>query len=236
MTDPRRFHRFLRLASAGLVLFAICAACTYSEGERAETGACPEGETCSDATPSGLAFYGARPGEDDGAADWIRAVAMGGTQRLSIAAADGAALGVVDVQSSAPWFLTIAPDAEPAVGEVGVELSGLAEGDAYVRVLDANGDLYDRVSMRVARVATVDATVNGAGDAVVGARNSAVFRLVSAQGDRLVDEGMTIESEDVDVERISWDCIDFTAPSEPGEVTFRLAAGHRNWAITVPVR
>ncbi len=236
MTDRRRFHRSLRLATAGLTLFAICAACTYSEGERAETGACPEGETCSDATPAGLQFYGALPGDDDGGLDWIRAVAMGGTQRLAIVAPEGVALDVADVRSSAPWFLTIAPDAEPAVGEVGVELSGLAEGDAYVRVLDANGDLHDRVLMRVARVATVDATANGAGDAIAGARNSVVFRLVSAQGDRLVDEGMTIESDDVDVERISWDCIDFTAPSAQGEVTFRLEAGHRRWAITVPVR
>ena len=41
-------HRLLRLAAAGFTLFAICAACTYSEGERAESGTCPEGEVCKE--------------------------------------------------------------------------------------------------------------------------------------------------------------------------------------------
>lgn len=236
MTDRRRFHRLLRLASAGLVLFAICAACTYSEGERSSTGACPDGEVCSDATPTGLVFYGPYPGETDGSLDFLRTVAMGGTQRLSIVANDGADLGDVDVVSSAPWFMTVERIDDPEVGDLGVELSGLAEGDAYVRVLAHGTDeLYDRVQIRVARVSTVEASTFG-DDVLAGQPASVVFHLLASDGQRLVDEGMTITSDDVELERGNWDTVDFTAPSEAGEVRFQLEAGHRRWQVSVPVR
>lgn len=235
-TNRLHLRRSLRLAAAGLLLFAICAACTYTEGERSASGTCPEGETCSDAV-AGLTFYGALPGENQGSLDFLRTVAMGGTQRLSIDTVDGTELGAVDVVSSAPWFLTVATFDEPPVGDLGVEVSGLAEGDSFVRVLAPGSDeLYDRVSIRVARIETVEPTVLAGGDALAGQRASVVFQLLSEQGDRLVDEGMTITSPDVEVERISWDCIDFVAPSGAEEVTFQLEAGHRRWAVTVPVR
>ena len=154
-------HRLLRLVSAGSLLFAICAACTYSEGERAESGACPEGEVCSDATPAGLVFYGALPGDDAEGLEFLRSVAMGGTQRLSIGTGGDTELGAVDIVSSAPWFLTVDPIDDPEIGDLGVELAGLAEGDAYVRVLARGSDeLYDRVLIRVARVASADVTLS----------------------------------------------------------------------------
>lgn len=232
-------HRLLRLVSAGSLLFAICAACTYSEGERAESGACPEGEVCSDATPAGLVFYGALPGDDAEGLEFLRSVAMGGTQRLSIGTTGETELGAVDIVSSAPWFLTVDPIDDPEIGDLGVELAGLAEGDAYVRVLARGSDeLYDRVLIRVARVASADVTLSShpEDDLRAGEPASAVFRLYSDQGDRLVDEGMTITSEDVEVQRVSWDCIDFVAPTDRDEVAFVLDAGHRRWQVTVPVQ
>ena len=74
-----------------------------------------------------------------------------------------------------------------------------------MRVVDAEtGALYDRVQIRVERIVTVEATVEASstGRAAAGARESVVFRLLGVGGDGLVDEGTTITSEDLEVDRV----------------------------------
>jgi len=234
--DPSR--PALRLLLAGSLLFAICAACTYSDGERASSGECPEGEVCSDTTPTGLVFYGALPGDDTGSLDFLRNLAIGGTQVLSFDTTDGTQLGAVDIESTAAWFVDVTPVDSPDVGSGAVTLRGLAEGSSHVRVLaPGTGELYDRVLIRVERIATVDVTIttSPSGALAPGELASAVFRLEANNGDRLVDEGMSITSSDVEIERVSWDCIDFVAPTDGDEVSFVLDAGHRRWEVRVPV-
>ena len=241
MTFRLRLRRFLRLALAWGVLFALCLACTVEEGERSSTGACPEGETCSDATPTGLTFYGPPPSDD--ATAFLPRLAMGGSQNISFAVADGGEIPDAAVDTDAPWFLEVEPADEERdayaiwTGERDVRLTGLAEGDAYLRVTHPDtGELYDRVRITVERVYAADA-VDSLGETpalVPGVRATLVFRLLGESQQRLIDEAMTIESE-TPFERASWDCIDFDVP-DADEVTFTLDAGHRRWAVTVPVQ
>lgn len=65
------------------------------------------------------------------------------------------------------------------------------------------------------------------------ARDSIVFQLLGENGDRLVDEGMTITS-DTEFEPVSWDCVDLEVPDQD-EVEFLLEAGHRRWSVSLPV-
>jgi hypothetical protein len=63
MTHPTpslRSRRVLRHAIPWACLAALSLACTVEDGERSESGGCPEGETCSELT-SGLRFHGPLP-------------------------------------------------------------------------------------------------------------------------------------------------------------------------------
>ncbi|MBX3273816.1 MAG: hypothetical protein KF729_26365 [Sandaracinaceae bacterium] len=231
-----RFRRSFRLWTAAAALFAICAACTYSEGERAASGgACPEGEVCSGVTPDGLTFYGPLPGENQGSLDFLRAVAVGGTQVLQIGG-PREAVRDASVVSSASWFLTVEGDAEATLGDRAIALRGVSPGESHVRVLaPGTAELLDRVLLRVARVASVDANVLDTGGVRAGMPASVVFRLFDEQGERLVDESMEITSEDVEHARVTWDCIDFDAPERAERVSFTVRAGHRRWTVEIPV-
>ena len=65
--------------AAGVVVFAGCDA----PGERASTGECPEGESCSELTPDGLYFRGA-PLVPFGIAVGIQTTAAGGHQTITV--------------------------------------------------------------------------------------------------------------------------------------------------------
>ncbi|HJL20458.1 MAG TPA: hypothetical protein RMH99_32625 [Sandaracinaceae bacterium LLY-WYZ-13_1] len=255
MTDRAFLRRFLRLAGSGALLLALCLACTVSEGERAATGACPEGEVCSDDTPSGLSFYGPLPGDDPAGTGFLRRIAMGGTSSLAFSSgsfglseeedpAESGRLGEWAVESTAPWFVEIDGEAEPSphatwTTDESVQLRGLAEGETTLRVYEpGSGALYDRITLGVERIRRVDGrTLGGArtDELAAGASGSVIFRLFGEEQTRLVDEGLTVESE-LPFERVSWDCVDLDVPADAEEVTFIVAAGHRRWEVRVPVR
>lgn len=234
MTDRTWTSKLFSLLFSGGLLFALCAACTVEDGERASTGECPAGEVCSDATPDGLTFYGPLPGDDMRESRFLRRLAMGGSSWLGFAG-EGA-LRDAEVDSSAPWFVRVAEDtSEEGIGDVRVRLEALAEGETLIRVVDSNGALHDRITLRVERIARVEATVPYSADErlFAGARDSIVFQLLGENGDRLVDEGMTITS-DTEFEPVSWDCVDLEVPDQD-EVEFLLEAGHRRWSVRLPV-
>src|SRR5579862_8759762 len=68
-------------------------------GDRADTGQCPAGETCSPATPNGLLFIGRNPSGEQLIAG-PGATAIGGTQDIQLDYADDAE-GAFDLTYSA---------------------------------------------------------------------------------------------------------------------------------------
>ena len=235
----------LRLAASSAVLLALCAACTFSDGERAATGECPAGETCSTDTPSGLGFYGSFLADSASLTTAIHPIALGGSQNISWTNPEGAVRDVA-VASDAPWLVTVdATDEERDAnalwrGDNARHLEGLAVGQAHVRVSNAeSGELYDRAVVTVARTARVDGLVLGAddtaGELVAGETATVVFRLFDGADERLVDEGLTVSS-DVELEQLMWDEVELTVPTDVESVSFTVSAGHRRWDVTLPVR
>lgn len=127
----------LLLASLSLPLVACYA------GERRASGECPAGETCSDVTPTGLAFVGNALA---GSILWSgpRATAIGGTQTVALEYDRGDGL---DVALDMPY---IADDdggngvkVESTSGSQ-VTIRGTASRTNYLRILDTDGLLMDR--------------------------------------------------------------------------------------------
>ncbi|MDQ3037491.1 MAG: hypothetical protein M3Y87_34170 [Myxococcota bacterium] len=202
----------LRLRRSALVascawLLAIALACTVEEGDRASTGACPEGETCSSDAPDGLRFAGLALGSVT--SERLPATAVWGRQTILV---DGLGVSSATVETSSAWFLTLS-ELDP--DQASFVVSAVSPGDTLIRVVDRDGLLLDRVSLRTAAIARVDVARIGDDDAVSivpGERASLVVRLFDADGERVVDESLEITGEHV--ETISWDCFDVVVPAD----------------------
>src|SRR5262249_34824128 len=176
-------------------------------GERAGSGSCPSGETCSDKTPNGLALLGTKLGDDPLGPMQPLATAVGGTQGLTV---------VTGATSGAPTF-TLPFDATTtspmlAVTDVAppkLTVEGLAGGTSDLRLVEPGTELlYDRLPLDVAAVAAVEvrplvysvvtsdsdfAANSGAGWAMLaGGTDDLLVRLASGDGTRVVDQRMTI--------------------------------------------
>jgi hypothetical protein len=156
MTGANLTHLLLRGTLAALLLpFTTAASC--DGGYRDTWGECPEGETCSAATPRGLHFRGPLLGEGFFDVGDVKTLALGGTEevRVEIADDDGARapfLTPFDVDVDAP-IATV----EVAAGDA-FTLRAEAAGDANVRLVDpATGELFDRIriaTLPIARIST----------------------------------------------------------------------------------
>lgn len=221
------------------VIAASWLACVEVPGEVAETGTCPEGESC--VSTEGLRFRGAVPDDlryTHLASPRIYPTAVGGTQRISFSHARRDA----EVTAEPPAVLAIEEQ-----DEWGFVVRGISVGSATVSVRDASGALYDRITLQAAvvesialRPSTPDRDPVGSPDLDWsffrgGGEVTVVFALESATGERLIDESaLSVASAAVAVD--SHDTATFTLPAE-GEVLslpITLGSGELR-AATVPL-
>lgn len=218
----------LRLRRSALVLscawlLAIALACTVEEGDRSSTGACPEGETCSSAAPEGLRFIGLALGGVS--SERLPPTAVWGRQTILV---DGPGVPSASVETTSAWHLTLS---ELAPEEASFVVSAVSPGDTLVRVVDEDGLLLDRVSLRTAAIDTVDVARLGDGGTasiVRGERTSLVVRLFDESGERIVDESLEITGEHVTT--VSWDSVEVLLPADwdgGDELILTATAGDR---------
>lgn len=238
---------------------ALSLACLVPvDGDRATTGDCPMGETCSQATPSGLTFVG-RALFDQGETPRLGPIVEGGTLEVGL-------LGLIPIDREVPIAHEARVD-EPGVlsvvagtGEFGpldeegrslypveshVVVTGLAVGGGHLRMVDpATGELYDRTPVDV--VGIDDVTVVSATDLdrshlYAGCDEMVGVRLLSGQDAievRAIDDSMTVRVAGVLVEPepAFWDCVVVTVPETPGDLAFEIHAGGRDFVRTMEVR
>jgi len=222
-----------------LPFLSIAASCAVP-GERAE-GGCPEGESCSDLTPGGLAFVGARFGDDPiGSRDALSATAVGGRQYLEVFDQSlGAPLRHPYQASSDVAGLTIASTRENVVGIVA---SAPATGRLLIH--DVDGALMDRIAIAAVPIARVHLTSSWLGDYTGGSQPAKVWvgtnpRLVVAlsdvDGNRIVDEEATVvPAGGGGLVRWSWD--EFRAPNPlESDTSIVVRAGGTEHALTIEV-
>ncbi len=217
----RRFTLF----AASTWLLAIGLACTVEDGDRAATGACPAGETCSPIAPSGLRFIG--PFLGGTASDRLGPTATGGTQTITVVGLEAGTPATLETTSY--WHLLLSTLAEDQTFVV----DGVSPGDTPITVRDADGLLLDRVSLRTARIARIDVVRSGGDENVTvldrGVRASLVVRLFSEDGERIVDEDLSVEvTAGASLVPVSWDCFDLELPSGAAEtIQLEIRTGDR---------
>ena len=127
-----------------LSLLAPLAACG-DLGERAQSGECPVGEVCSDATPRGLHFDGPALGDAFLSFGGPHPTLAGGTQQLRLTY-DAAGTGILRPLDR-PYLADDEGGAgvrvERTSGAV-VTLRGVSSRTNYLRITDPDGALYDR--------------------------------------------------------------------------------------------
>lgn len=225
---PRAYH-LAALAPLSL------AACT-TLGERASTGACPAGETCSPATPVGLAFTGPTLADlpfDSG----LHPTAAGGTQTIVVHdAGSGARL-------AQPFRATIhAPFAIDAVdaARASVRVRAEAAGTGSLRVTAPDGALYDVLAVRALTGTSIglrSATETLRADLGIAAapgRAVPVVITLSGSGARLVDEGLALTVDGTPAPDATWQTATLTAPATGAiELVATTSAGERRaFALT----
>lgn len=131
-----------------LSLLAVPLVACNTAGERADTGKCPAGEVCSNATPRGLHFIGVTMADELLSGNGPAATAIGGTQEVALEYDRGDGVRVA---------MNLAYDADDdgglGVGVVGhsgsvVTVKGARSRSNYLRIIDpATGELYDRYTV-----------------------------------------------------------------------------------------
>src|SRR5262245_4759333 len=192
-----------------LVLCSLLGLPACLEGDRAMNGGeCPAGETCSDHTPRGLRFEGARL-INQLFPEAIPGTAIGGVQ--TIALSDVA----TDAPIAVPWRAELdGPLAVERQEGPRVLVKGVAEGSTTLRIVDpATGALHDRHALSASPVQAI-ATLSGAEPTldrpvawIAGADIDAILALEGPAG-RLVDEQLTAalaEPGSASLERVAWD-------------------------------
>lgn len=143
-------NRLLSLALLGLPLALV--ACDTA-GERADTGECPAGEVCSDATPYGLHFIGVTMADDLVPVNGPAATAIGGTQEVALEydRGDGVLVALnlpYDTDDDGGLGVSVVNHA----GSV-VTVKGTRSRSNYLRILDKQtGELFDRYTLTGAAV------------------------------------------------------------------------------------
>jgi len=210
---------------ASLLFASLLPACPSVPPGRLD---CPEGETCSDATPSGLHFDGARIRShafDFGAAD-ARATAVGGVQTYDISRG----LEPLELEWTADSRGALAVD---HVGASSAAVRGVSAGTSLLRIVDPEtGELYDRTEIAAAPIASVgivavdEILLPGAGRLAIaaGARPVVGIALEDADGERLIDEALTVDATGASLERRGWDSVSVRADAA-GPVALSIKAG-----------
>jgi hypothetical protein len=237
MQSPRGMRTYLNLIAA-LASLSLTAGC-ITEGERAWSNECPDGEVCSPNEPQGLYFQGS-PRSDDflGLDTGVGILAAGGTQTIEVMNADIHPLAYAfqaTLQGGPFTMTTIAPP--------DVTLACSAEGSTHLRIIDpANGLLLDKVEVTSRPVAAVEAgplpTELPASDTVEWALLAGTGRAYVALKDgwdtRLTDESTRLAAVDDGVTtgtQVAWDAIELTrATGGTAQVAVTPGDGQRRTA------
>ena len=125
-------------------------------GERATTGQCPDGETCSPKTPNGLEFIGA---DLAGTLDLAgpSPTAIGGTQSVALQYDRGDGVQIaLDLPFKAETAGSLGVSVTATSGSV-VSVTGKASGTDYLRIVDANDNtLFDRKMLGAGALDTIE--------------------------------------------------------------------------------
>jgi hypothetical protein len=219
------------------LLFAAC-----TGGERADTGQCPAGETCSSKTRYGLHFIGA------GLADELNLggplpTAVGGTQNIDLQY-DLHGYGVL-----MPLDLPYTADDDGGAGiavvshnAATVTIRGAGAAANYLRILDASdGTLFDRMMLNGAEVQTVSlvpaelqavpanaplAWAAGAQRSFGVALNGTVPSSSGPVATRLIDESMQLALSGISNSVIAWDTV-YVSVATAGTYPLSVTAGDR---------
>lgn len=226
----------------GLALLAVFSAtgCALA-GERV-SGVCPAGETCSDQAPDGLFFLGAARADSFGGG--VEITAVGGTQTIKVlfgSNTDSPSFDKpFDAVTSNEKVATVASVTAPSV-----VLSGASAGTASLRLLESKTTkLLDRVDVKVAAIDKVTvfpkelfliAADDGTPWALLaGAKAPMVVQLKAANGDRLVDEKLTLKAASGAAAAQAWDQFEITAP-DTGDASFTVEAGKGSFTAKASV-
>lgn len=195
---PRRPVRVVTAAlRAGLVgLGLLLSMASGSPGERAETGQCPPGEVCSDATPSGLRFHGPSFGDEFLSSEAVEVTAVGGTQTLRVEQ------NALFSGPMPPFVAEVTNTAFRVTGVVGdnVTVQADAQGQSTLRILEpGTGDLFDRIQITALPMTRVTFSFDGnpwsgedpnaSGDLHYGPSPLQGIARLYNQSTRLVDQG-----------------------------------------------
>lgn len=223
-----------RLLASLLVIPA--AACTG--GERANSGQCPAGETCSPKTPNGLHFIGNQLADDLNLVG-PSPTAVGGTQDVALQYDRGDGILVaLDLPFTADDMGGAGVKVVSTSGSV-VSVSGQGSFSNYLRILDADdGTLFDRKTLTGASLDTVEllpmnlervpahaqlAFAAGDFDIAIG-----LYGQVQESGgpteERIVDSTMTLDL--AGSTQTAWDTL-HNAGATPGTRTLTVTAGDK---------
>ena len=193
-------------------LFLILALPACTGGQRANTGVCPEGETCSAKTPNGLHFIG-NVLTDDVVLAGPSITAIGGTQDVALQYNRGDGLLIAldlpyDTDDDGGAGVTV----DHTNGSV-VTVRGVGANTNYLRILDAtDGTLFDRKALtaapltRIALVPTDDERVpTGAELAWVPGTTTIGVALLGPAQERLVDTSLQLAL--AGSTRLAWDSV-----------------------------
>jgi hypothetical protein len=257
-TLSARARRALVHAAAATPVLALSLAClTPVEGDRAATGECPAGETCSEATPVGLTFIG-RAFFDQGETPRLGPIVEGGTLAVGLvglvpegasdAVAHEARVDDASILSVERGTGTFGPTDEEGVPFFPVDdhvvVTGARVGTASVRVVDpATGELYDRTPLMVVGVddvRIVSATDPERDHLLAGCDEMVGVQLLSGQSGieiRAIDDSMTVHADGTEVlpEPMFWDCVQVTPAADAREMRFEVHAGGRDHVRTIEV-
>lgn len=137
-----------------LALLALSLAACYG-GERANSGECPAGETCSPATPSGLDFVGNKLANEI-LLSGPRATAVGGTQVVALQYNRGDGVYVaLDVPYTADDDGARGIKVDGTSGSQ-VTVRGVDSRSNYLRILDEDGLLMDRKELTGASLTSME--------------------------------------------------------------------------------
>ncbi|HEY4243144.1 MAG TPA: hypothetical protein VGM88_25205 [Kofleriaceae bacterium] len=214
------------------LLLAMVPAC-MQEGDRAVTGQCPAGLTCSPETPNGLLFQGTSFADSFFTVNGPEVTAIGGTQQI----------GLFLNETNQP-ALTLPYSARATAGvevtsQTGstIEVKGMATAQAELQIFDPEGELYDETAVSTAALDRIsllraDGVVLPDGEQVVWASapvNLAIALLGRTAGQtvesRLVDTSMTIDTA-LDTEQTKWDELDIIEPPSEGDHEITVTAGN----------
>lgn len=210
-----------------LALLALSLAACYG-GERANSGECPAGETCSPATPRGLEFVG-NSLANEVLLSGPRPTAVGGTQVVALQYDRGDG---VYVALDLPYTTDTGNSAGIKVDSTSgsqVTIRGVGKASNYLRILDEDGLLMDRKELEAGELTSIEVIPTDyesipAGTPIAfapGARKLGIA-LYNNQLTRLIDTSMQVG---IDGTRASWDT--FNVNATLGTHTVSVTAGDK---------